>query len=106
MLILRWFSSPSIDCDEHGNWANIADDLGSRLPLRNLVWKPSNNRATRNIAMLDIELKRFAPETSKNLPPVTLLQNPYLNLYFVNCEVGPCFGLLNDDTSLGQLYVL
>ncbi|GJJ73122.1 trafficking protein particle complex subunit 10 [Entomortierella parvispora] len=73
-------------CDEHGNWANIADDLASRLPLRNLVWKPSNNRATRNIAMLDVELRRFAPESSKNLPPVTLLQNPYLNLYFVNCE--------------------
>ncbi|KAG0056417.1 hypothetical protein BGZ83_005132 [Gryganskiella cystojenkinii] len=76
----------SIDCDEGGNWANIADDLASRLPLRNLVWKPSNNRATRNIAMLDVELKRFSAETSKNLPPVTLLQNPYLNLYFVNCE--------------------
>ncbi|KAG0265540.1 hypothetical protein BG011_004568 [Mortierella polycephala] len=73
-------------CDESGNWANIEKDLTARLPLRNLVWKPSNNRATRNIPMLDVELKRFSPETSKNLPPVTLLQNPYLNLYFVNCE--------------------
>ncbi|KAG0095373.1 hypothetical protein BGZ93_005957 [Podila epicladia] len=72
--------------DENGNWANIADDLTARLPLRGLVWKPSNGRATRNIAMLDVELKRFTPESSKNLPPVTLLQNPYLNLYFVNCE--------------------
>ncbi|KAG0346542.1 hypothetical protein BG004_001467 [Podila humilis] len=72
--------------DENGNWANIAEDLAARLPLRGLVWKPSNGRATRNIAMLDVELKRFSPESSKNLPPVTLLQNPYLNLYFVNCE--------------------
>ncbi|KAG0027108.1 hypothetical protein BGZ82_009144 [Podila clonocystis] len=76
----------SCGCDENGNWANIADDLTARLPLRGLVWKPSNGRATRNIAMLDVELKRFSPESSKNLPPVTLLQNPYLNLYFVNCE--------------------
>ncbi|KAG0060938.1 hypothetical protein BGZ90_003809, partial [Linnemannia elongata] len=73
-------------CEESGNWANIEKDLAARLPLRNLVWKPSNNRAKRNIAMLDVELKRFSPEVSKNLPPVTLLQNPYLNLYFVNCE--------------------
>ncbi|KAF9146695.1 hypothetical protein BGX30_010757 [Mortierella sp. GBA39] len=73
-------------CEESGNWANIEKDLTARLPLRNLVWKPSNNRAKRNIAMLDVELKRFTPEVSKNLPPVTLLQNPYLNLYFVNCE--------------------
>ncbi|KAG0203033.1 hypothetical protein BGX28_004559 [Mortierella sp. GBA30] len=73
-------------CDESGNWASIEKDLAARLPLRNLVWKPSNNRAKRNIAMLDVELKRFTPESSKNLPPVTLLQNPYLNLYFVNCE--------------------
>ncbi|KAF9178014.1 hypothetical protein BGZ51_008181 [Haplosporangium sp. Z 767] len=73
-------------CDESGNWANIEKDLTARLPLRNLVWKPSNNRATRNIPILDVDLKRFSPETSKNLPPVTLLQNPYLNLYFVNCE--------------------
>jgi hypothetical protein len=61
--------------------------LVARLPLRNLVWKPSNNRDKRHISMLDVELKRFSPEVSKNLPPVTLLQNPYLNLYFVNCEV-------------------
>ncbi|KAF9911607.1 hypothetical protein BX616_010548 [Lobosporangium transversale] len=73
-------------CDESGNWAGIEKDLAARLPLRNLVWKPSNNRTKRNIAMLDVEFKRFTPESSKNLPPVTLLQNPYLNLYFVNCE--------------------
>ncbi|KAG0212329.1 hypothetical protein BGX33_003699 [Mortierella sp. NVP41] len=73
-------------CEESGNWANIEKDLAARLPLRNLVWKPSNNRAKRNINMLDVQLKRFSPESSKNLPPVTLLQNPYLNLYFVNCE--------------------
>lgn len=83
-----------LDSDENGNWANIADDLTARLPLRGLVWKPSNGRATRNIAMLDVELKRFSPESSKNLPPVTLLQNPYLNLYFVNCEVS-VNGILN-----------
>ncbi|KAF9906523.1 hypothetical protein EC991_000530 [Linnemannia zychae] len=73
-------------CEESGNWANIEKDLAARLPLRNLVWKPSNNRAKRNISMLDVGLKRFSPESSKNLPPVTLLQNPYLNLYFVSCE--------------------
>ncbi|KAF8983315.1 hypothetical protein BGZ46_010513, partial [Entomortierella lignicola] len=73
-------------CDESGNWPNIEKDLVARLPLRNLVWKPSNNRAKRNIAMLDVEFKRYSAESAKNLPPVTLLQNPYLNLYFVNCE--------------------
>ncbi|KAF9354401.1 hypothetical protein BGX26_007772 [Mortierella sp. AD094] len=72
--------------DESGNWPNIEKDLVARLPLRNIVWKPSNNRAKRNIAMLDVEFRRFSAESSKNLPPVTLLQNPYLNLYFVNCE--------------------
>ncbi|KAI1311282.1 hypothetical protein EDD11_003528 [Mortierella claussenii] len=73
-------------CDESGNWPTIEKDLTARLPLRNLVWKPSNNRAKRNINMLDVEFRRFSAETSKNLPPVTLLQNPYLNLYFVSCE--------------------
>ncbi|KAF8934989.1 hypothetical protein BGZ58_005309 [Dissophora ornata] len=73
-------------CDESGSWPSIEKDLAARLPLRNLVWKPSNNRDRRNISMLDVGLKRFSPESSKNLPPVTLLQNPYLNLYFVNCE--------------------
>ncbi|KAK3812068.1 MAG: hypothetical protein J3Q66DRAFT_51577 [Benniella sp.] len=73
-------------CDESGSWPGIEKDLGARLPLRNLVWKPSNNRATREIAFLDVEFKRFSRESSKNLPPVTLLQNPYLNIYFVNCE--------------------
>ncbi|KAF9585067.1 hypothetical protein BGW38_004020 [Lunasporangiospora selenospora] len=72
--------------DEQGTWSSIADNLAAQLPLRNLVWKPSNNRATRNIPMLDVELKRFSSESAKNLPPVTLHQNPYLNLYFVNCE--------------------
>ncbi|KAG0366908.1 hypothetical protein BC939DRAFT_466538 [Gamsiella multidivaricata] len=73
-------------CDESGNLPNIEKDLAARLPLRNLVWRPSNNRTKRNIAMLDVEFRRFSPESSMNLPPVTLLQNPYLNLYFVNCE--------------------
>ncbi|KAG0299826.1 hypothetical protein BGZ98_009724 [Dissophora globulifera] len=73
-------------CDENGNWPSVEKDLVSRLPLRNLVWKPSNNRAKRNISVLDVEFRRFSAESSKNLPPVTLLQNPYLNLYFVNCE--------------------
>ncbi|KAF9364317.1 hypothetical protein BGX34_001903 [Mortierella sp. NVP85] len=73
-------------CDESGSWPGIEKDLVARLPLRNLVWKPSNNRATREIAFLDVEFKRFSRESSKNLPPVTLLQNPYLNIYFVNCE--------------------
>ncbi|KAF9979567.1 hypothetical protein BGZ65_006365, partial [Modicella reniformis] len=73
-------------CDESGNWPSIEKDLAARLPLRNLVWKPSNNRATRDIALLDVEFKRFSRESSKNLPPVTLLQNPYLNIYFVTCE--------------------
>ncbi|KAG0228740.1 hypothetical protein BGW41_003351 [Actinomortierella wolfii] len=73
-------------CDEYGIWTSIAENLAAQFPLRNLVWKPSNNRATRQIPVLDVDLKRFSPEASKNLPPVTLLQNPYLNIYFVNCE--------------------
>ncbi|KAG0243649.1 hypothetical protein BGX31_010433 [Mortierella sp. GBA43] len=71
-------------CDESGSWPSIEKDLAARLPLRNLVWKPSNNRATREIPLLDVEFKRFSRESSKNLPPVTLLQNPYLNIYFDN----------------------
>lgn len=89
-LLNLFYTSFSIDCEESGNWANIEKDLAARLPLRNLVWKPSNNRDKRHISMLDVELKRFSPEVSKNLPPVTLLQNPYLNLYFVSCEVANC----------------
>ncbi|KAF9291883.1 hypothetical protein BGZ68_001437 [Mortierella alpina] len=72
--------------DESGSWASIEKDLAARLPLKNLVWKPSNNRDKRDIGILDVQLRRFSAESSKNLPPVTLLQNPYLNLYFVNCE--------------------
>ncbi|CAG8667598.1 24821_t:CDS:10 [Dentiscutata erythropus] len=76
-----------VDFDEYGIWPKIADDFRTHLPLRNLHWKSAKG-STRNIMVLGVELKRFTPETTEkpHMMPETLLEKPYLNLYFVNCE--------------------
>ncbi|KAF0436082.1 Trafficking protein particle complex subunit 10 [Gigaspora margarita] len=73
--------------DEYGIWPKIADDFRTHLPLRNLHWKSAKG-STRNIMVLGVELKRFTSETPEkpHMLPETLLEKPYLNLYFVNCD--------------------
>ncbi|CAJ0841033.1 1182_t:CDS:10 [Entrophospora sp. SA101] len=75
------------DTDEYDIWKNVANEFRTHLPLRNLNWKSAKG-ATRNIQTLNIELKRFTPETTEkqHMMPETLLEKPYLNLYFVNCD--------------------
>lgn len=70
--------------DEYGVWPHLADELSSRLPLRNLHWNSSVQRPLRSIQSLDVDLKRF---TFDNAPqPLLSVQTPYLNLYFVACD--------------------
>ncbi|KAI8340503.1 trafficking protein particle complex subunit 10 [Chlamydoabsidia padenii] len=71
-------------CDEYDVWPLIADDLSSRLPLKNLVWYPSNQRAERHIQSLEVDLKRFNFEQIPQ--PLSNTQTNYLNLYFVSCD--------------------
>ncbi|KAG1442949.1 hypothetical protein G6F56_010854 [Rhizopus delemar] len=72
-------------CDEYEVWPFVADDLSARLPLRNLKWQPSSQRAECLIPTLEVDLKRFTPDSSP-LPLLTTTQTIYLNLYFVTCE--------------------
>ncbi|KAG0746393.1 hypothetical protein G6F57_006571 [Rhizopus arrhizus] len=72
-------------CDEYEVWPFVADDLSARLPLRNLKWQPSSQRAECLIPTLEVDLKRFTPDLSP-LPLLTTTQTVYLNLYFVTCE--------------------
>lgn len=60
-------------------------DFRQHLPLRNLRWQSAKG-PVRNIPNLGVELKRFITETTErsHMLPETL---PYLNLYFVNCDV-------------------
>ncbi|CDH50087.1 hypothetical protein RO3G_08432 [Lichtheimia corymbifera JMRC:FSU:9682] len=71
-------------CDEFGVWPLIADDLSSRLPLKNLHWRPSSQRAERYIPSLEVDLQRFNFEQVPQ--PLLATHTTYLNLYFVNCE--------------------
>ncbi|RHZ81350.1 hypothetical protein Glove_121g72 [Diversispora epigaea] len=68
-------------------WLSVADAFKSHLPIRNLHWKSAKG-TLRNINALDIEIKRFSPDSTEkqHMMPETLLENPYLNLYFVNCD--------------------
>ncbi|KAG9285997.1 hypothetical protein G9A89_022673 [Geosiphon pyriformis] len=73
--------------DEFNLWQMVAEGFPNHLPLRNLQWK-SANRPVRTIHTLGIELKRLTTETNEkqHMMPVSLLEKPYLNLYFVNCD--------------------
>lgn len=66
-------------------WPLIADDLSSRLPLKNLKWQPSSQRAERFIPSLEVDLQRFNFEQVPQ--PLLATHTTYLNLYFVNCDV-------------------
>jgi uncharacterized membrane protein len=66
-------------------WPLIADDLSARLPLRNLKWQPSSQRAECIIPILEVDLKRFTIDHTPQLLSTT--QTTYLNLYFVACDV-------------------
>ncbi|KAI9318228.1 trafficking protein particle complex subunit 10 [Dichotomocladium elegans] len=72
------------DCDEFGVWPLVADDLSSRLPLKNLHWRPSSQRHERFIPSLEVDLQRFNFEQVPQ--PLLATHTTYLNLYFVNCE--------------------
>ncbi|CAI2180057.1 6002_t:CDS:2 [Funneliformis geosporum] len=73
--------------DEFGIWQHLADEFRQHFPLRNLHWKSAKG-PLRNIQVLGVELKRFNPDTTEqsHMNPETLLEKPYLNLYFVNCD--------------------
>ncbi|CEP10929.1 hypothetical protein [Parasitella parasitica] len=71
-------------CDEYDVWPLIADDLSARLPLRNLKWQPSSQRAECLIPILEVDLKRFTVDYTPQ--PLSTTQTTYLNLYFVSCE--------------------
>ncbi|KAI8148730.1 trafficking protein particle complex subunit 10, partial [Fennellomyces sp. T-0311] len=72
------------DCDEFGVWPLVANDLSSRLPLKNLNWHPSSQRSERFIPSLEVDLQRFNFEQVPQ--PLLVAHTTYLNLYFVNCD--------------------
>ncbi|KAI8982642.1 Cullin family-domain-containing protein [Pilobolus umbonatus] len=86
--LARDLDNPSLyiyqNCDEYEVWPFIADDLSSRLPLRNLRWQPSTQRPACNIPTLEVDLKRYTADPTP--PALSATQTVYLNLYFVSCD--------------------
>lgn len=71
------------------NWNRIHDTFVSHLPLRNIHWKPPTRAHLRTIQELDvtlIPLDKIRDESVSQIP-VTLLEKPLLNVYFLFCEV-------------------
>ncbi|ORX94739.1 hypothetical protein K493DRAFT_301887 [Basidiobolus meristosporus CBS 931.73] len=77
-------------CDLYNIWPLIQEELRSYLPLKSLNWKPGSD-VNHIIDSLPIDLVEYNPSTAgaPTNVPVRLSQEPYLNLFFVNCEVGP-----------------
>src|SRR4051812_35962395 len=71
------------------NWKQIYTALLSQLPLRNLHWSSSSRPSIRTIQELDIHLlslEALHDERTSQIP-VTILEKPLLNIFFVACEV-------------------
>ncbi|KAJ3176861.1 hypothetical protein HDU87_004793 [Geranomyces variabilis] len=82
------------DGEEGGVGNQFAEELESRLPLRNIAWhnplgaiRGSTNSTARIIGTLDVELKRYSPEMFPRAMPGTLYHSPYfLHLYLVTTD--------------------
>ncbi|KAJ3330124.1 hypothetical protein HDU76_006387 [Blyttiomyces sp. JEL0837] len=77
-----------IGCDEYQIWPQIAEEIQSRLPLRNVIWQ--NGRAQqgpRLIDVVDLEIRPFKVDMFPRAIPGAA--NPFfVHLYLVNCEEG------------------
>ena len=71
------------------NWGQVQSALRSQLPLRNIHWKSASRPSIRTIQELDVALVPLDSIRGENTSqiPVTLLEKPLLNIYFVTCEV-------------------
>lgn len=85
------------------DWANIRTAVRSHLPLKNLHWKPLSRPSIRSIQTVDVEFRALevggpgeAGSSSgggtgggrESMTPASFLEKPFLNCYFVTCEVG------------------
>jgi hypothetical protein len=84
------------------DWANIRTAVRSHLPLKNLHWKPLSRPSLRTIQTIDVEFRALevggpgeAGSSSgggtgvgrESMTPASFLEKPFLNCYFVTCEV-------------------
>ncbi|KAI9202421.1 uncharacterized protein BJ171DRAFT_514013 [Polychytrium aggregatum] len=76
--------------DEGKLWSQMADEISSRMPLRNITWQnPMDKSRTifRTIEALDVEFKRFSADIFPRQAPNGSVQNPFfVHLFLVNCE--------------------
>ncbi|KAK9718790.1 hypothetical protein K7432_005264 [Basidiobolus ranarum] len=74
-------------CDLYNIWPQIKEELLAYLPLKSLNWKPGSD-VNHVINTLPVELVEYNPSTAgaPTNVPVRLSQEPYLNLFFVNCD--------------------
>lgn len=91
-------------------WANIKHALlNTHLPLKNIHWKPASRPSLRTIQQVHVDLKpldlgsRASVEQAgtasarpsnvgdqtgeRSMLPESFLEKPFLNLFFVTCEV-------------------
>lgn len=74
------------------SWKHVLAALRDQLPLRNLHWRRAN--VLRTIQELDVNfvsLETVREDRGTSQIPITLLEKPLLNLYFVPCEVDTLF---------------
>ncbi|TPX68860.1 hypothetical protein SpCBS45565_g02844 [Spizellomyces sp. 'palustris'] len=81
------------DAEDNGAGASIAEEIASRLPLRNLAWQNplrisrGNTSAPRVISVLQADLKRYSPDMFPRAMPGTLYHSSYfLHLYLVTTD--------------------
>ncbi|KAJ3010784.1 hypothetical protein HKX48_007205 [Thoreauomyces humboldtii] len=79
------------DSEEAGS--AFAEELESRLPLRNVSWQnplgfsKGSSSSARVIDTLDVDLKKYVPEMFPRVMPGTLYHSPYfLHLYLVSTD--------------------
>jgi trafficking protein particle complex subunit 10 len=86
--VLATYSAPQ-SFQSSDNWKQIHSALLAQLPLRNIPWSSTSRPAVRTIQEIDITLvplDTIRDERTSQIP-VTVLDKPLLNVYFVACEV-------------------
>jgi trafficking protein particle complex subunit 10 len=103
MVLISYTGPPSFQLSD--NWKQIHAALLEQLPLRNIHWTSPSRPSIRTIQELDtslVSLDTLRDERTSQIP-LTVLEKPLLNIYFLACEV-KAFIVLGVPTTNFPLY--
>jgi trafficking protein particle complex subunit 10 len=86
-VLVTYTAPQSFQLSDH--WKQVYATFLSQLPLRNIEWSSATRPSARTIQELTITLTPWDTlrDERASQVPVTILEKPLLNLYFVACEV-------------------